>query len=145
MTLRDEINEVVANSNIDEIKFLRLNQWQWILDELATNFLVNGKTGLARIWMWDSLREPFEKCDVDDGLPYIASLLNFAETYWFIASDECGKYWVLEGTGQAILRTLEESPYFEYYIVNKSMSWLVCENHHGAVFVKGEIRNQRSA
>jgi hypothetical protein len=30
-----------------------------------------------------------------------------------------------------------DCPYFEYNVVAQDYSWLICENHHGALFVVG--------
>lgn len=55
------------------------------------------------------------------------------ERYWFIASDEHGKYWMAEANGVGILTVLRKTYYFEYFVVNGHMTWLICENHHGVL------------
>jgi hypothetical protein len=142
-TLRDEINEVIGSENIEGLEFLRMNDWQWILDKLADNFLSQGNRSLERIWLWDSIKKPFTSYQPDDGIEEIRSFLNRSDSYWFIATDEDGKYWVLEGTGQAIVSVLSESRCFEYYITNKKITWLICENHHGVMVLKGKIESER--
>lgn len=142
-TLRDEINEVISSENIEGLTFLRMNDWQWIMEKLADSFLSHGKKSLDRIWLWDSIKEPYTSYQPDDGIEDLNSLLSQSGAYWFIASDEDGKYWVLEGTGKAIVSVLSETRYFEYYITNKEISWLICENHHGVMVLKGSIEPEQ--
>ncbi|WMS86585.1 DUF6756 family protein [Pleionea litopenaei] len=142
-TLRDELNEIISSEKIRGIEFLRMNNWQWIMDKLAENFLSHGKQSLERIWLWEAIEEPYASYQPDDGIEELNSLLCHSDTYWFIASDEDGKYWVLEGTGEAIVSVLSETRYFEYYITNKEISWLICENHHGVMVLKGPIASER--
>lgn len=57
---------------------------------------------------------------------------------WFISAiayDEAGKYWIAEATGIAIIRLIGEMHGFEYYIVDREMNWMLCENHH-SVFIR---------
>ncbi|WP_444914642.1 DUF6756 family protein [Microbulbifer sp. TRSA007] len=142
-TLRHEINEVISSEKIQGLAFLRMNDWQWIMDKLADSFLSQGRQSLDRIWLWDSIKEPFTSYQPGNGIKELNSLLSESDSYWFIASDEDGKYWVLEGTGKAIVRVLSETRYFEYYITNKEISWLICENHHGVMVLKGSIESER--
>ena len=143
-TLRDELNEVISSENIKELEFLRMNDWQWIMDKLANEFLSHGKQSLERIWLWDSIKEPYTSYQPADSIEELKFLLKQTESYWFIASDEDGKYWVLEGTGKAIVSALSETRYFEYYITNKEISWLICENHHGVMVLKDSIELERA-
>ncbi|WP_409340264.1 DUF6756 family protein [Paenibacillus sp. MBLB4367] len=34
---------------------------------------------------------------------------------------------------------LRECSRFEYYIVSKKYSWMLCENHHGCLFGTGDV------
>lgn len=142
-TLRDELNEIISSEKIQGLEFVRMNEWQWIMDKLANNFLSHGKKSLDRIWLWDSIREPYTSYQPKDGVEEMSSFLSETDSYWFIASDEDGKYWVLRGTGKSIVSALSETRYFEYYITNKEITWLICENHHGVIVLKGTIASER--
>ena len=143
-TLRDELNEVISSENIENLEFLRMNDWQWIMDKVANEFLTHGKQSLEKIWLWDSIKEPYTSYQPEDGMEELKSILKQKGAYWFIASDENGKYWILEGTGEAIISALSETRHFEYCITNKEISWLICENHHGVMILKGLIESERS-
>lgn len=142
-TLRDELNDVISSANIEGLEFLRMNDWQWIMHKLTDSFLSHGRQSLDRIWLWDSIKEPYTSYQPENGIEELKFLLSESDSYWFIASDEDGKYWVLEGSGKAIVSALFETRYFEYYITDKELSWLICENHHGVMVLKGPIKSKR--
>lgn len=131
--LRDELNQVIKSENISAISFVRLNEWQWVLNKIANTFLVHGEKDLEKIWLWESFKEPYTSFQPENSISELRSLLKTTEKYFFIASDEDGKYWVMEGTGNSIVCLVSNGFCFEYYITNKSISWLLCENHHGVM------------
>lgn len=139
-TLRDNINETIKCENIIDIDFVRLNHWEWILDKLANAFLSNGKQSLSKIWLWEELKTPYTPLNEKDGWSLLKETLNNDFLYWFIASDEDGKYWVMDGKGASIIRLIENGQCFEYYIIDKKFNWMLCENHHGQIYAAGEIR-----
>ena len=131
--LRDEINQVIKSENIPSLSFVRLNKWQWMLSKIANTFLVHGEKDLEKVWLWESFKEPYKSFQPENSIAELKKRLSATEQYLFIASDEGGKYWVLEGLGSSIICLISNSFCFEYYITNKSMSWLLCENHHGVM------------
>ena len=68
-------------------------------------------------------------------MQFLRGAVVAAETYWFVASDEEGKYRVAEATGAALVKVIEGLFAFEYYVVDRDLRWIFCENHHG-VFVR---------
>ena len=136
MTLRDELSEVMCSNKIEDLEFLRVNRWQWILEKFAETFLSQGKLSLQRIWLWESVKKPYQYYQAEDTIKELEKILDTYEKYWFIVTDEDGKYWVLEGTGVAIIKVISESRYFEFYITDKMFSWFVCENHHNEIIIK---------
>jgi hypothetical protein len=78
-----------------------------------------------------------------DPLGHLQEQVEPAGVYWFIASDQHGKYWIAEATGSAIVRVVSEMYGFEYYVVERHLDWIFCENHHG-VFIKAEPGKNQS-
>jgi hypothetical protein len=37
-TLRDDLNEVIRTEKIEGIEFVRIHDWQWVLEKLANEF-----------------------------------------------------------------------------------------------------------
>jgi hypothetical protein len=133
MTLRDDITAALATAPETDFHFVRLHSFQEILDRIAERFLKEGRRDLRYAWLWERFRNELTSLHPDDPVSALESRLQPDERYWFLASDEHGKYWVADATGAGILTTLREMYCFEYYVVNRNMTWLICENHHGVL------------
>ncbi|WP_035615508.1 DUF6756 family protein [Haloferula sp. BvORR071] len=142
--LRDNITQVLKEHPAIEFRFCRVGQYEAVLDSIAERFLSRGRYDLSRIWLWEAFDQITESYVPADVFAEWRKRLHPEESYWFLASDEDGKYWVAEGTGSAIPEILRETPPFEYYIIDRKMSWILCENHHGTLFL-AQPRFQGSA
>jgi hypothetical protein len=98
--------------------------------------------GNDRRWWWEAFPES-ESVSFDDGQGYrrIPVLVpNAGEHCWFIVeSREPGPYPVYEVSPEEAVGIIGECFGFEYYLVPKDLSWLVCENHHGIVIGCGAL------
>jgi len=139
MTLRDDITRAVHEAGIEGFAFVRLNKWESLLHRIAERFLKRGVRDLEWVWMSVRFANEVSSSQPADPLNYLREQLEPASEYWFIASDEHGKYWIADATGAAIVQTLGEMYCFEYYVVDRHLTWILCENHHG-VFIKGVER-----
>ena len=128
--LRDRINDVLKAHPEIEFRFCQLGRHEAILDAIAERFLSRGRYDLNRVWMWDSFENIQQSFVPEDVLAELRKRLHPEENYWFLASEEDGKYWVAEASGAAIPEVLGEIPGFEYYIIDRKMTWLLCGNHH---------------
>jgi hypothetical protein len=133
MTLRDDITAALAAAPETDFHFVRIHSFQNILDRIAELFLKEGRRDLAHLWLWECFRNILTSSHPDDSVSALKSRLQPEERYWFLASDGQGKYWVADATGAGILNTLRELYRFEYYVVNRHMTWLIFENHHGVL------------
>lgn len=92
-------------------------------------------------WWWESFPES-QSAVFDDGLGYqrISMLVPDAnERCWFIVESHASSpYSVYDASPADIASILGECFCFEYYIVPRDFSWLICENHHGVVIGCGE-------
>ena len=131
MSLRDDINEAIKGLANLKFDFVSLHRYQDILDQVAERFLNRGKRDLNNIWLWNEFRNETGSNQPEDVISELAVLLEPQTSYWFIASDENGKYWVAESNGISIVTVLKEMYGFEYYILDRHMTWILCENHHG--------------
>jgi len=94
-----------------------------------------------RRWWWEAFREPGVE------LPFVAGdgwrkLPNIvpspSEPIWFIAEDDhLPQYPVFETSAEVAAKIIGECYGFEYYLVAKDLSWLVCETHHNVVCAVG--------
>jgi hypothetical protein len=92
-------------------------------------------------WWWEAFRQS-QSAAFDDGLGYqrMSMLVpDVGERCWFIVESRASSsYPAYEASPIEIASILGECFCFEYYIVPKDYSWLVCENHHGVVMGCGE-------
>ena len=59
--------------------------------------------------------------------------------FWFVASEQNGKYWLYESDLESIKLILSEMYGFEYYLIDKKYQWILCENHHDILIGMGAI------
>jgi hypothetical protein len=86
-----------------------------------------------RRWWWEAFREP------GVSLAFVAGIVpNPSEPIWFIAEDdELPQYPVFEMSAEVAAKIIGECHGFEYYLVAKDLSWLVCETHLNVVCAVG--------
>ena len=128
--LRDVITTALSQLPGVDFRFVRLHEYQELLEKIAERFLARGVRDLSKTWLWEYFHTPISGSYPEDSLAELEKRLSPDERYWFLASEEDGKYWVADGTGAGILAVLRETHHFEYYIVERKLSWLLCENHH---------------
>ena len=143
MALRDAITKAIQDESISDFHFVRLTKWEDILNRIANRFLRNGNPDLNSIWLWETFRGPLKTEQPSDPMQWLQDYLDSSENYWFIATEEDGKYWIAEATGTAIIRLIEEMYAFEYYVVDRQMNWILCENHH-SVFICSDQSNTKT-
>jgi hypothetical protein len=117
---------------------LEPQQGQRIYHDVVHAFVSGGD----RRWWWESFSRPSCARHFDDGTGWQkipAVVPDQDQSVWFIAEDNAlPHYPVFETTAAAASRIVGECYGFEYYIVAKDLSWLVCENHHNTVIAVGE-------
>ncbi len=131
MSLRDDITNAIKGCPDIQFEFVRLHRYQAILDQIAERFLKCGSKGLNSNWLWNELRNETSNSQPQDVFSVLVQRLHLDERYWFVASEENGKYWLAQATGGGITLLLQEMYCFEYYILDQAMTWMLCENHHG--------------
>ena len=120
-----------------------MNLWQLTLDaaKVVEQAEARFTTAPGHRWWWEVLREdlPFQTCNVraeDFGL---VGIVCPDAPAWLLVSDDSDQPWpVYEAHPSDVARILEESPFFEFVIVAKDMTWLVLENHHNVFIAVGE-------
>jgi hypothetical protein len=100
-----------------------------------------------RRWWWEAFRNPGTSVAFEEGngwrhIPTIVP--NPHEAVWFIAEeDQLPHYPVFETTPHVASKVIGECYAFEYYVVAKDLSWLLCENHHNVMCAVGPSIEQR--
>ncbi len=115
----NSIREIHGNERID------------LLENIQALFV----KGNPRVW-WESLRYAPVLMD-DDGSSSqylkVAQFLPQNQTYYFIA--DLSRFHIFEGVLRDIIEIIGNCSFFEYYIVDKELSTLLCETDHGAIYM----------
>lgn len=94
-------------------------------------------------WWWTYFRKslPYYLREVDyDGYKLLNKIVPAKdEKVWFVVEEYNPDIFRLYlGTVANIQKVVEESPFFEYYLVACDYSWLICETHHGDLVAVGD-------
>ncbi|GAB4060894.1 DUF6756 family protein [Uliginosibacterium sediminicola] len=144
-TVVDEIRSAVAILSLpqDAMRLLPGNQSLEVFNAALNRFVSGGD----HAWWWESFREPgvFVQFRNGDGwkyLPHIAP--NENEKIWFVAEESAlPHYPVFETTPRIASEVISQCYAFEYYLIARDLSWLICETHHDVVFAIGPLVEQR--
>jgi hypothetical protein len=98
--------------------------------------------GGDRRWWWEAFNEEEASQVFQDGMGFkrIPDLVPDAnEKLWFVVEeDQMEFYPIYETTAAAASAVVGECYAFEYYLIPKDTSWLICENHHNRIIVIGK-------
>ena len=144
-TVKDEIKEATQTLGLSEEQFAPVpeNESMKLYQRLRNRFC----SFPDAYWWWESFKAEHSSLHFENGKGFL-KLTEIcpdpAESVWFVAeSSTLPSFPVYEGTVEAIQRVIGECHAFEYYLVNKECSWLVCENHHDVVFAVGSPVKER--
>jgi hypothetical protein len=143
MGTRQWITEAARNlGNENGIRLVEPHRFKSIIEKIVTERTRLSAGAIDRLWWWEALKEPVASKAPPDPITFIQGILPADAAIWFVAEaggqKRIGNFWLYEGTPSVVCAVLRDCPPFEYYIVDKKMRWLVCENHHGYVIGSGE-------
>jgi len=138
-TIIDEINQAIYRLTLapDDFRLLPSHESDELYHKVLNHFVASGD----RRWWWEDFRLPGKSVTFDSGdgwkrLPQIAP--NPTEFVWFIAEEDSLPYYpVFETTPEIASLVIGECYAFEYYIVAKDLTWLLCETHHNVMHAIG--------
>jgi hypothetical protein len=139
MSVRDEIREAVRRLGLEDDEFAE------VLDSearrLFDSFLARFTGGVDMRWWWEHFTLPITTARFHDGKGFlrISELVpDPREKIWFVAEDdELPFFPVYDVTAAATQQVIGECYGFEYYLIAKDLTWLLCENHHDTMFAIG--------
>ncbi|HEY8947143.1 MAG TPA: DUF6756 family protein, partial [Polyangiaceae bacterium] len=106
-------------------------------------FTTRGLRSRTSSWLWEDLRDPTISLAGRREIRTLLALGAPDTPVWLIVED-FGRMkpgtplWVFEATLAAAIATLENHHLLEFYIVSRSLDWLVGENHHDVLFAAGD-------
>ena len=144
-TVKDEIQDAIQRLGLNEsdIKPLPDEKGRTIFNAALSHFVASGD----RRWWWEDFRFPSTSVRFTDqkGFERLEKIVpNKKEKVWFIVEeDQLPFNPVYEATPESVQAVVGECYGFEYYLVAKDMSWLVCETHHDDLIAIGTEVEER--
>ena len=92
-------------------------RWWWECFDAATSVTFRDQMGFARI----TRIVPDERAQL-----------------WFVVEDDVDPFLLFEGSARTSQSIIGECFGFEYYLIPKDLTWLLCENHHGRLIAVGQ-------
>jgi hypothetical protein len=131
--------------DLEEASFHQLpgGRAQSLFDRVLESFTTHGLGKRSHRWLWEDLRDPHLSVAGPVELGALLSLGQPETPVWLIVEDvdrtkQGAPFWVFEATLAAAVMTLKSHHLLEFYIVSRSLTWLVGENHHDVLFAAGE-------
>ena len=135
---RAEIDRAVASLRVPDSQFRALKdaEAETVFHQALAKFVEGGD----RRWWWEAFVGKAVSHQVSDGWKLISRIVpRLNEHVWFIAEeDTLPHYPVFDATPEAVEKVVGECFFFEYYLVAKDLTWLICENHHDYLIAVGE-------
>lgn len=143
MGTRELLTEAAKKIGLEtEIKLVEPHRYLAILERIIASRTSLNSAAVSALWWWEALREPVAYTQPSDALCTLKALIDPNESIWFVveagSQKERGNFWLYDSKIGPVCAVLQELPLVEYYIVQKKLQWLVCENHHGLVIASGE-------
>ena len=115
--------------------------------QLFDRFLRRFTGGVDARWWWEHFTDPVSVWRPEDGHGFERLTLivpDPGERVWFVAEDdELDHYPVYEATVRSAQLVIGNCYGFEYYLIAKDLSWLLCENHHDTLTAVGDGVRER--
>ena len=145
MSIRDEIEDARSRLGLSADQLAEVEEIE--ARALTASFLSHFTGGVDARWWWEHFVEPTSSLRPADGKGFTRiSLLvpDPQEKVWFVAEDdELPFYPVYDATPRAAQAVIGECYGFEYYLIAKDLTWLLCENHHDTLIGLGEEVRRR--
>jgi hypothetical protein len=147
MSIREEIQEAVTSLALPADEFATVPDAH--ARALFDSFLAHFTGGVDARWWWEHFVQPTSTLSVADGKAFtrIWALVPDARAkVWFVAEDDQLPFYpVYDATPAAAQSVVGECYGFEYYLIAKDLSWLLCENHHDTLIGIGDVVRRRMA
>ncbi len=110
-----------------------------VTEAVATAFVADREC----TWWWQALSAPAETqaYGTDDGLARVRALheSKHGDFTLVVTDDEAPPWEGVRGSLDGLIGMLREHPYFEYFVVDDSVSWVVFDTHHDCLVIVGDV------
>lgn len=121
----------------EQIKLLDFDSGKGLYYELLDWFVKSGD----RRWWWEDFKmESFDFVDYEKPFEKLNEIIpDLKKKVWLMVEDDQEEYYPIYDCEPSIIgKIIGECFGFEYYVIDKNMDWLICENHHGRLIGLGQ-------
>lgn len=113
----------------EQIKKLHFDDGKLVFNELLNHFVKSGD----RRWWWEDFNEvSFDFIDYEKPFEHLIDIIpSVTDNVWLMVEDDQEDYYPIYDCKPSVIGHMISACFgFEYYVIDKSMEWLICENHH---------------
>lgn len=140
--VKEEVNSAIETLGLKDADILLLEEEKGreLYFDLLKTFVKSGD----RRWWWEDFK--YESLSIEH-LEYPFSHLDefipdLSKHVWLMVEDNQEEYYPIYDCSPKIIKDLLGECFgFEYYIISKDKSWLICENHHSRLIGIGNLPN----
>lgn len=138
-----EVNQEISNAiktlnfSDEQIKLLDFDSGKELYYELLDRFVISGD----RRWWWEDFKiEDFDFVDSEKPFEKLNEIIpDLNKKVWLMVEDDQEEYYPIYDCEPSIIgQIIGECFGFEYYVIDKNMDWLICENHHNRLIGLGQ-------
>ena len=91
----------------------------------------------SRIWWWETLPNDGISYSDNKGFDKLEQLLSAKKSplYLFVTDDEPPPWPCITGPLESLVQLLREERFFEYFIVNHNLDWILFDTHHNRLII----------
>ena len=134
----NELEDAIAILQLDESIISKIDRPhnEVLYYEILAHFVKGGD----RRWWWEAFRDSFSFNIFDYPPNHLKSIIpNLERKVWLMIEDDQDKFYpIYDVNPNYIPEILNNCFHFEYYIIDKDLDWLICENHHRRVVGVGD-------
>ncbi|MCE4563822.1 hypothetical protein INQ51_05825 [Maribellus sp. CM-23] len=120
-----------------QIKLLDFDSGKELYYELLDWFVKSGD----RRWWWEDFKQTsFDFHTYERPLEKLTEIIpDLNERVWLMVEDDEEEYYPIYDCEPSIIgQIIGECFGFEYYVIDKNLDWLICENHHNRLIGLGQ-------
>lgn len=130
----EEIQNAIGLLKLESsVKRVATSKAETLYYDLLSHFVVGGD----RRWWWEAFKQPSEYITFDEGTGFeelVELVPDSTEEIWFVVEDDkLPHYPIYEASTDNITKIIGECFAYEYYLIPKDKSWLLCETHHNSI------------
>ncbi len=137
----DELSSAISTylAATPETRLLKADEAELVRMEVARRFGFS----VRQVWWWEHLPSPTESLAYSDGcegLRLLSTVLpaGTQRAYLFATDDDPPPWLCVSGPPHALLDLVAQLRFFEFFIVDDGMTWIVFDTHHNTLVGYGE-------